>query len=642
MAVFSCLSSVSAFDQSVTSGPSGTPISSTASALAVKGLPQLPGGGFDLAMPVTVGDTQSQMAAPAFTIHLTSAGGQCQAYPSGVYPVRLQLVDTVTGSVTSSITTHLVYTEAGPATEKLRFALVLPVQTTQGPAASPSAAQLLARPPSALVQPTPAAMAGLTGVVTALSDHPSVPVTIAASGQTVDLLDTSAAGKAALSQLTQLAADPSVHQFTTSPYAPVNATSLIDAGLGSELALQIARGSQILASGSLLPAAGLTANRSPAALGPWITNDGLDSTTFATLALDGYSQFVLPSNSITSSSASGSTAQPFTVGSSRSPVTAVMSEADLAARFTGNPGNPVLAAHQLIAELAQIYYERPNGTTPRGVVAVAPTSWQANSAFVEALLASLQDNPVVAPVTTAALFTALSSTATPCKGGCRLAAMGGGPAVPANAIRTQRERVNELATAAVGAKSPSVPLGDLVLAAESETLRPAQQSAVLANTGSAVDAQLAQFVVAGDRTVTLTSQQGTLQVTVVSGAPYPVTATLTLTSDKLLFPNGTTQWSQSNTTLLPNYTSVVPVKVRARTAGVFKVGITLHSPGGGLTLSNGEISVRSTATSLVGITLSFGAVAVLAVWWIRTSLKRRSKRAADGERDPADEPAMVR
>ena len=45
---------------------------------------------------------------------------------------------------------------------------------------------------------------------------------------------------------------------------------------------------------------------------------------------------------------------------------AVASSADLTARFTGAPGDPVLAAHQLAAELAQIYFEKPNDITARG------------------------------------------------------------------------------------------------------------------------------------------------------------------------------------------------------------------------------------------------------------------------------------
>jgi len=176
-------------------------------------------------------------------------------------------------------------------------------------------------------------------------------------------------------------------------------------------------------------------------------------------------------------------------------------------------------------------------------------------------------------------------------------------------------------------------LGDLVLSSESTALRPDQQSGLLDNTGVAVDAQLSQLAVAGDRTVTLTSQRGTLQVTLVSSAPYPVDTVLSLTSDKLLFADGTTEWSQ-NATLLPDHTNVVPVTVRARTSGEFRVDIVLHSPNGGLELSSGTVDVRSTATSVVGVVLSLGAVAVLVVWWLRTSRRRRALRL----RDDADEP----
>jgi hypothetical protein len=51
-------------------------------------------------------------------------------------------------------------------------------------------------------------------------------------------------------------------------------------------------------------------------------------------------------------------------------------------------------------------------------------------------------------------------------------------------------------------------------------------------------------------------------------------------------------------------------------------------------LSSGEVVVRSTATSIVGIVLSVGAVVVLAVWWIRTSRKRRVGRRGDDLGEP--------
>ncbi len=296
----------------------------------------------------------------------------------------------------------------------------------------------------------------------------------------------------------------------------------------------------------------------------------------------------------------------------------------------------MLAAHQLVAELAQIYYEKPNDSSPRATAAVAPTSWVADPKFVDALLGALDANPIIQPVTTSELFASVPSVGI-CRSGCRLAGSAGPGGLPVAAIRHQRQQVDGFSSAAPAARSVGTQLGDLVLAAESEILRPAQQSAVLHNAGSALDAQLQQLTVGGDRTVTLTSQQGTLQVTVVSNAPYPVHAVLTLTSDKLLFPNGTTQWSE-RTTLLPAvsgtaHTNVVPVPVRTRASGVFSVDIVMHSPSNRLELAAGQVSVRSTATSVVGIILSVGALAVLIVWWARTSLRRRRQRRDEAAPD---------
>ncbi len=635
VSVYGCLSSVSGFDQSISSpGASGSPISSTRSPLALSGLPPA-GGGFDLAMPVAVDRTP---AAPVggFGIDLTSTGGQCQLFPLGVYPVRLQLVDMASGQAIGGFTTHLVYTDAPADTRKLRLAVVLPVHATLGPARSPSPSALRSDPAAAL-QPPPASVTGaVTGTVSSIArSHPAVPVTLLASPQTIVSLTGPA--HAAVDQLEALSSSPTVHQFAWTPFTPVNASGLVAGGLGSELALQVARGSEVLAGGILHgagPGSG-TAGR----LGTWFANDGMDTATLTQLQSAGYSQVVLPSGGVSSSPTNGSTAEPFVIPTTRgTPMTGLAANADLTSRFTGAPGNPVLAAHQLVAEAAQIYYERPNDSSPRALVALAPASWPDDPAFVDALLGSLTDNPIVEPVTTAALFATLPVAS--CRNGCRLAPAGGPGGLPVAAIRAQRHRLDGFDAAAPSAHTVSTGLGDVVLAGESETLRPGQQAEVLQNAGEAVDAQLAQLVVAGDP-VTLTSARGTIQVTVISYAHYPVAATMTLTSDKLLFPGGTTQWSHGTTLIGSGHTNIVPVTVQARASGTSKITIVLRSPTGGLTLSSGQVSVRSTATSLVGILLSLGAVAVLVAWWIRTSRKRRSGRTGgaggtESVRDPEE------
>ena len=151
---------------------------------------------------------------------------------------------------------------------------------------------------------------------------------------------------------------------------------------------------------------------------------------------------------------------------------------------------------------------------------------------------------------------------------------------------------------------------------------------MVANAGLALDAQLGQLAIEGDQTVTLTASSGPVPVTVYSDAGYPVTATLVLSSDKLLFPNGETQWSTS-VLLPPHHSTVVPVRVRTRTSGVFRLDVSLRSPDGTLRLVTGQLSVRSTSSSLVGVLLTVGAIAVLAIWWFRTSLRRRRARRAE-------------
>ncbi len=102
-----------------------------------------------------------------------------------------------------------------------------------------------------------------------------------------------------------------------------------------------------------------------AGLGPWITGNGIDACHVTALAADGYRQVVVPASQLSSTPANGSTTAPFAVSGARGvQLTAMASDDDLTARFTSDPGDPVLAAHQLVAELAQLYYERPNGVTP--------------------------------------------------------------------------------------------------------------------------------------------------------------------------------------------------------------------------------------------------------------------------------------
>lgn len=631
VSVYSCLSTVSSFDQTVSlSGQLGPILSHTVSPIRWSSLPAVGGGGVDLSLPVTVAGTTSTAPASTavgpggYTIDLTSPNPGCRSYPSGVYPVRVQLVDTSSDTAVGEIVTHLVYTNASSSTKKLRFAAVVPVATAVAPAANPSRTTLTKNPLAALDRPSAASARALDGVIGAVVNNATVPITIAASPQAVQALSSSnhQAGPTALAEL---ATTPAVHQFLAAPYAPINASDLVNAGLGTELTNQVKRGTQMLTSEGLNRSATGPAPSTTGASGPWVTNDGLDSNTLTQLRDAGYQQLVLPKSDVTFSPMNGSAAEPFIIDTPHgSTMTAVTSNADLAARFNADPGNPVLAAHQLLAELAQIYYEAPNSTLPRAVVAVAPTGWAPNATFVQVLLASLNGSPIVQAVTLAGLFATFTSPR-PCRDGCRLIVSAGSGGLPAAAVRNQRAHIDAFnSSLPASAHLLTQELDNLVLSSESELLRSAQQRAVLHNAGLALDAQLAQLGVAAGQTITLTSRNGRIPVTVLSTSPYPITGVLTLTSGKLLFANGKTQLSQPTT--LSHSTNVTYTSVQARVLGEFKVDVTLRAPTGGLVLAEGVVSVRSTTTSIVGVLLSLGAVGVLLLWWIRTVVRRRSGR----------------
>ncbi len=453
VAVYACLSSVSAFDQSVSSasGPAGTRISATRSPVPLSGLP-VSGGVYDLSMQVVQGGTTPAPSTGPFTIDLTTTGAQCGAYPYGVYPVRVELVDTASGQVLGGFTTHLVYVSAPAGTQRLQVALVLPVQTTLQASAAPTPSALRERPQAALAPPSATAVDAVTATVDTIAGHASVPLTIEASPQTVDLLS-STGHEATVGQLASLAAGPTgSHQFAASPFVPVDAANLVDAGLQVELNLQVAQGVQTLdTTRPPIPAPG---GAGPGKLGTWFSDTALDPATLTQLQGAGYDQVVLPATSLSSVPTNGSTAEPFTLSSTRGTDMATLAfNSDISGRFPTAAADPVLAAHQLVAELAQTYYEKPNDATARGVLAVAPSGWPDNPVFVDALLGALQPSPILQPVTTATLFDTLGP-ATSCRA-CRLATPAGTGGLPVTAIRTQRQRINGLVGRGTGAPGRS-------------------------------------------------------------------------------------------------------------------------------------------------------------------------------------------
>ncbi|MDA8341381.1 MAG: DUF6049 family protein [Actinomycetota bacterium] len=623
VAVYPCLHTRSDFDETVTATSlPGSPEAETSAPLRWTSLPVTGTQGADLRVAVTV-DGPSVGTAPPPPGTSFAAGLSCHVADGGVFPVRISLVDLRSGSDVGGFVTHLVYLSS-PGSQPLRTAVVLPVATTV--TAAPTVTGPRAIEPSAALGRVPSA--ALDGLETSVADvtASSVPLTLDVSPQTVQALAGSGRQRA-VTTLAQLSSDPNV-EMPAPGYVPVDAASLVRAGVGSELTVQVQQGTQVLRSAGFH-----VAQPGPGSAATWIGSGTMDTPALDALAALGYRTIVVPEGDLrpATSAGGGSTSPPVTVGTGHGTVTLLGASADLTQRFTGR--DPVLAAHQLLAELTQIYLEAPNLVRSRSVVAMPPVGWAPEPAFVQTLLAGLLHNPAVAAVTVTGAERAVPAVPGSVTGGQP-------PPVPGPAIAAARSRLDSFAaavpaTAAAPDGKPLVAqLRQLRLAGEAAALRPGEQSAVLRAADRALTAQIDQMGVALGQSITLTARKGRIPVTLVNDAGYPVTGTLSLTSDKLLFSSGTTRLSLRGVTL-NRANNVVYVSVEARASGEFRVGVVFTAPAGRLTLASGTVVVRSTATSYVGIVLSLGAIAVLLGWWFRTA---RRSRGGDGDPEPSPAP----
>ena len=614
LTVYHRLTTRSGFDETLSGRSLGGALTRSP-ALAVSALTTDAGGVTRLAVPVE--GTGAPSPGGVWTADLGCSPDSC----AGVYPVKVALSDSASGGSgpVAQLVTYLVYDQPSASTVPLRVAVVIPLglaPPVAGGAGTPST-------------PSGRAVSALEGLITDIGGAASVPLTLVPEPAAVTQL-ASLDRVRTMSALSTISSS-SARQTLASTFVPVDATGLVDAGLGGELDAQVKRGADVLQATSVRAGAGT-----------WVSTSALDEDTLNRLAPQ-YAHVVVPQSAVSGPTGPLTPTQPFALGSARAtPVTAMTADPGLAAHLAAASGrDPALAAQQFLADLALVYYESPylrgpRGTTAtRGLVAVAPPSWAPGAGFMSALLSGLQANPVVTPVTLDELFAQVPVGADG-QPTSRHPVAGGTRSPPASTVRGARARQDAFASAAIGsiAGATVTRLGDLLLAAESQTLSARAQRSALAGYGAALDHQLSQLSVRSD-TIRLTAGTASVPITVIRNTPYPVTVDLRLTSDKLQFPvvgnsvpgamcqapvvqSSAGRSTFSSVCVLDHTTNAVYVDMRARTAGDFRIDVTLTSPQGALVLAAGHLTVRSLSTSAVAIGLSGAAGAVLLFWWGRT------------------------
>jgi hypothetical protein len=601
----------SSFDETLQGNTSSESLVSDTQTVPLESLTTNSSGNVEAQAGISAGNYVAPQQS--FNLDLQCAPQTC----NGVYPLRVQLMNTATGSVVSDFVTHIVFAESS-VRSRLKVALMVPLGT------EPSE-------PTETGVPGPPTGTGLDNLSTTVSElsNSAAALTVLAQPETLQGLEgggpvdarSVADGIVALS-------DEAALQVLPSTYVWVDPKTLVDNGLSDEVGIraQARRGAQVMDSARVQTSGNAT-----------VVQGAIDDETLGVIDSTGISQVVLPSDDVAPVTGrfAGPSVQTFElpVAQGRT-VEAAQTDPALQSELTDQQGaGEVLAAHQLLADLALVAFEEPEASWARGVVLAPPLDWSPAPGFLQALLAGLASIPVLEPVTLSSFFAQVSrgdDGGNPDNGnGWPSARQLAKPsaeaqsAFPADALNQARTRFEGLKSI-VHTAGNLTPLSDLLLSSESVLLSNEQQRAAISAFDDVV-AQRADVVsLTADHTFRLTSRTATIPITLVRQVSYPVTVVLELSSDKLAFLHGTNPLKVT----LTQHIQSVDIDVSARTSGDFPVVVTLRSPTGGLVIASAKFTVRSLSTSVVAIVLTIVAAVVLLMWWARTLLAgRRGRRA---------------
>lgn len=286
-------------------------------------------------------------------------------------------------------------------------------------------------------------------------------------------------------------------------------------------------------------------------------------------------------------------------------------------------GGTTLITQRILAETAMVYFESP-GNSGRTLAIYPPESWSPSTDLATSLLESLASAvwlELNAPDTVATRGT------TPAR------AILADPAAPS----LTTEQTGRLASAlrdleAAAEARPADPqldgrdpseLRDQLLRSTSAWF-PAgsgEADALVTDVRRAIDATLADVRIASGSLVTLTSDTGTIPVTLQRGEGGPLSVQVEVASQgRLSWPEG--RRSQV-IELAEGTTQTVSFQTEALSTGTFSVSVRVTDPSGRLELDRTTLSVRSTSISGPALSVIAGLVVVLLLAGV---VRRRPRR----------------
>lgn len=556
-----------------------------------------------------------------------------RSHPSDrTYPVRITLRSDLEDAPT--IETHLIYfslTEAPP----LGVALVVPMHS----------ARIHTDPehPSHVTDTTLERAVAPGGridrLLTALENEPQARVTIAPSGTLLDMLEQMSHGyvraigghrtrlgaesqqarnaASTLERIQKIATNPGV-RLLMAPYSQTSLPAFVRAGFADQAQRQV----DASARKSITDRAG-------APIDGWLLpREGLlDDRTIADMQRLDIGAAVLSPASVKRPASNLTEATPLKVKVRTGvPFSAVVSDPGLETRLSDIEGLGLIQARQrFLAETATIMLERPG--EERAVAAVAPLDWSVPTVLFRNILAALTASPWIKGTWPDQIVLDIKpSTNRPVDTASPDTVLRAGPPMPPSsyflALKRAQEAIDDYAD--LGGPRDRISALDRRLfqgiQADDWGSRARMHSSELFidTVVISVKDEFAKIDAPASQTITLTSHEGVIPLSITSSLGYPVDVVLRLDSDKLRFPDGTRVSKR-----LENATTTFEVRTIAQATGTFPLRVSVETPFRGVHIDESRLNIRSTAFNRVGVGITAGAAIFLVSWWLAGLARRR-------------------
>ena len=557
-------------------------------------------------LSIDVDDIINSAGVASLTLPV-SPEGILRSHPGEVSPLTVELL-TANGHSLDRLTTPVVHLPLIPAGEAAahRPLLVAISLNIDGPPPLH---------PDGRIEPDEATVRYLGAVVDAALDHPSVPVDVSLPPATVASLARSddLVHARLLADLEAAVQMGSLH-LRSSPFVTADPEAWRKAGRPDVHRDLMDHGDQVL--NELL---GMAPDRTVAVLRSTAVPATLDLLGRLGAISHVVSAERLDPRPVTASY--GSTYPARLLNSSGVAQPALVADPDLA-RHLVNPRGSVSAAQHLVADLALLAWSDP--TVTRTAIVTMPEALVVDALTLDLVLGAVEDAPFLHLRSLPELFEASLATDAAAAVTYELWPE---PVTPVSRRATERslaETAVAAYTAILGGPHPdAAALNDLLEVTAAAELDGDAMDAYLSTVYDTVSGVLDEFTTPANQSVRLTARRADLPFTIHNGLNTNARVILVLQSDgRLDFPEG----DAIEAILLPGRNRIA-LPVRARTSGDARLRVTVRSPDDArlLQLQSVQLMVRTTSLPGVGVALFIGALAVLAIWWIRLARVRSAR-----------------